>query len=38
MWYFFYYLYWDVNEELPPPVIMVSPEVPNHIKEREKNK
>ena len=36
MWYFFYYLYSDANEDLPPPCIMLAPELPNHIKEREK--
>lgn len=35
LWYFFYYLYSDPNEELPPPCIMPASELPHHKKERQ---
>lgn len=38
MWYFFYFLYCDPHEPQPPPCIMLSPEVPNHVKDREQNR
>ena len=38
IFYFFYYLYYDPDQALPPPCIMPSPEIPTHLKEREKNK
>ena len=38
MWYFFYFLYADPSGSQPPPCIILSPEVPNHIRDREQNK
>lgn len=38
MWYFFYFLYADPGESKPPPCIMLSPEIPNHVKDREQNR